>query len=589
MVMTRTPSQRYRYKIPNIWSYVLAVVLLLFSVVYFTVIGLFVEKIYMKYVPNMEKVEVDFSGLTQPIFYKGELTGDSAIGQNVGLKLPLSFIQKHIDSAMIYEESSSSIIITTSDKVIRMKSEQLTAMMNEKPLVLKFAVERVADQIYVPVASLLELYQIHLEQSSVSGAVIFHKAGDAIQWGSTVPLSLYPEKSILMRQKQGFKSPILKEMEKGEKLMIWGEDSGWYRVQDSDGIGGYVRKTQLELDYIEVKPNILFEPAYIPWKPNGGKINISWEQVERVNPDTSKFGAMPGLNVVSPTWFHLADGDGNLRSVASAAYVTWAHQQGYQVWGLFSNSFNLEWTNQALSTYDKRMKMIKQLLAYSQMYKLQGINIDFENVYLKDKDKFTQFIREMVPLLHEQGLVVSIDVTIKSTNPTWSMFYDRRAIGQVVDYMMVMTYDEHWASSPKAGSVASLPWVERGIVQIMREDGVPASKLLVGVPFYTRIWTEEWIDGKIKVSSRAVFMGTVQGIIKDKNLTPVFLPEAGQHYVEYKEGNKTMKIWIEDEVSMKARAELVRKYDFAGIASWRRGYETPGIWDVINNELTKRP
>lgn len=97
--------------------------------------------------------------------------------------------------------------------------------------------------------------------------------------------------------------------------------------------------------------------------------------------------------------------------------------------------------------------MTKQLLSFAQMYGLQGINIDFENVDLDDKQNLVQFVREMTPLLHEQGLVVSIDVTPRSGSEMWSMFYDRKALIESVDYMMLMAYDEHWASSPKAGSV----------------------------------------------------------------------------------------------------------------------------------------
>lgn len=125
----------------------------------------------------------------------------------------------------------------------------------------------------------------------------------------------------------------------------------------------------------------------------------------------------------------------------------------------------------------------------------------------------------------------------------------------------------------------------KSLTRMMSEDKIPASKLILGVPFYTRIWTEEQVNGKTKVSSRSVFMEAQQRIIKEKNLTPKFLPEAGQNYVEYKEDGKLNRIWMEDEVSMKARVDLVNKYQLAGIASWRRGYELPPIWSLINNAL----
>src|SRR5690606_30297723 len=113
-------------------------------------------------------------------------------------------------------------------------------------------------------------------------------------------------------------------------------------------------------------------------------------------------------------------------------------------------------------------------------------------------------MRELTPLLHEAGLTVSIDVTFAGGSDTWSKFLDRPTLGSIVDYMMVMAYDEHWAASPVAGSVASLPWVEKGMRAMIEQQGVPAEKLLLGVPLYTRIWTEETVDGKKKVSSKAV-------------------------------------------------------------------------------------
>jgi spore germination protein YaaH len=541
---------------------------------------------YSEWMPNSELKPMDYAG-RKPIFYQGRQLEGQALGQNESLKLPLSIVQEVIDPSIIYEKSSDSVIITTKDKVIQLKTNQLSGMINQKPLSLHFPVEIKDGTVYIPIAPLTQLYPMELRENTSTGAVQLLKGGDVLQWGKAGGRKSNDRYAV--RHEPNIKSPMVAGISEHEAVMIWEEQNGWFRVQLNNGWFGYMRKNDVVLDHVEVIKPQQPQEAFVPWKPLGGKVNLTWEQVERRNPDTSKIPAMPGLNVISPTWFHLADGNGTLRNHADAAYVKWAHDRGLQVWALFSNSFDLELTTQALSTYDKRMNMISQLIQFAQMYKLQGINIDFENVYVKDKANFTQFVREMVPLLHEQGLVVSIDVTIKGGSETWSQFYDRKALGEVVDYMMVMTYDEHWASSPIAGSVASLPWVEKGIVRIMNEDQVPASKLVLGVPYYTRIWTETTVDGKPKVTSRAVGMEFVRKLIADKKLTPVFSESTGQHYVEYKEGNTLNKIWIEDDVSMKARAELVKKYDFAGIASWKRGLEQPSTWNVISETLSRKP
>lgn len=549
--------------------------------------ALFAYYWFLTYYPNSEHVQPDYGGVQKPIFFRGELLKEGAMGEKDSLKLPLDLIKENVDSSIIYENASDSVIITTADKVVRMKTNVLTAMVNEKPLELKFPIVKQGNDLYLPIEPVKQYYGLDITESEETGNVIVRLQGDHVQWGKTETASR--SGTVAMRKDPGIKSPILADLPAGEEVAILSEHDGWYAVQRKNGVTGFVRKKEIVLDRVETIPVSPAPSAYVPWKPIGGKINMTWEQVTTKNPDTSKIDPMPGLNVISPTWFELLDGEGNLKNLADSAYVKWAQSQGYQVWALFSNGFDPQNTTAALSTYDKRIKIIKQLLAYAQMYKLQGINIDFENVNLKDKPNLTQFVREMTPLLHEQGLVVSIDVTTKSTSENWSMFYDRPALSQTVDYMMVMAYDEHYASSPVAGSVSSLPWVEKGIVQFLNEEKVPASKLVLGVPYYTRIWTEQTKNGKKEVSSRAVFMETITKLIKDKGLKPVYSAETGQNYVEYTEDGKLNRIWIEDETSIKARIELVKKYDLAGVASWRRGYETPNIWETIKQTMEKRP
>jgi spore germination protein len=315
------------------------------------------------------------------------------------------------------------------------------------------------------------------------------------------------------------------------------------------------------------------------WK--GKPVNMFWEAVYERKPNPAKFADLPGINVVSPTWFSIIDVNGNVRSQADSAYVDWAHTQGMEVWGLLSNSFEADLTTEALSTYDRRMNTIVQMLKYADLYNLDGINIDFENVYTKDGPNVTQFMRELKPMAQSRNLIVSIDVTPKSNSEMWSLFLDRRALGAVSDFLIVMAYDEHWAASPVAGSVASLPWVKNSINRIIEEDEVPAEKLILGIPLYTRIWTEKTEKGETKVSSKAVSMNAVQEILAEKKLTPVLDKEAGQNYVEYKEEDVLRKIWIEDKVSLAARVELAQSFGLGGVASWNRSFANPEAWEAL--------
>src|SRR5690625_67835 len=417
-----------------------------------------------------------FAGLEQPVVIQGELQEHSAIGTGPSLKIALSTVRDVIDPTIYYEEDSGLVVITTKNKHVHFRTEQLTAMMNEEPVPLQFPVTKEDDVVYLPIDPLIELYGLDVRVSSDTDAVMIWQENELLQWGQILPYS--EQDSIPLRVNADLRSKIAADLTAEEEVIILQEEDGWYYVETKEGLLGYVLKSRVTLSEVEQIPVINKEKPFVPWKPLGGKINLTWEAVYNVPPNPESIGEMPGVNVISPTWFELRqDEQGEFyvyNNHADANYVSWAHDREYQVWALFSNSFDPQLTTEMLATYEARMKVIRELLYFAELYQLQGINLDFENVYLHDKDMLTQFVRELTPLMHEQGLVVSMDVTIRGGSEMWSLFYDREALGQIVDYMIVMTYDEHYAASPVAGSVASLPWVEKGMTDIEQHDGVPA-------------------------------------------------------------------------------------------------------------------
>lgn len=533
---------------------------------------------------SKERIVPDYMANEAPIMLRGEWTKAYALGTGEGMRIPVEVAQRILGDGIRYEKETDSVILTTESDVLHFRTGDRQATLNSKPFTLAFAAQKSGDELYVPIAPLKELFGLQAEVGAQTGIVTLMQPGDSVQSGQ-VPSET--KKLVKLRSGPDKSFPIVEDVLPGTKVRFWSEQEGWYAAQTASGQLGFVSKKDVVvggLEKVEEKPST--QEPFVPWKSDGRKINLTWEAVYSANPDTSKIGDLQGVNVVSPTWFELSDGTGKIRSNADAGYSAWAKSRGMQVWGLFSNGFEPERTHVALSTYETRLSMIEQLLAYAKTFKLQGINIDFENVYTKDKDNLVQFVREMTPLLHEANLVVSIDATPKSTTEMWSLFLDRGRLGEAVDFMMVMAYDEHWASSPESGSVSSLPWAENAIRRILEEDGVPASKLILGMPLYSRIWTEE-PDGKggVKVSSKTVDMTNAQKIIKEKKLKPVFSEETGQHYVEYTEGKALKRIWLEDATSIQARAALALKYDLAGAASWRRGFETSDIWPALDKAL----
>lgn len=492
----------------------------------------------------------------------------------------LSFktIKKYLDSNAFWDDKVQKVVFTTKDKIITMKTDKLTAMVNQKPFDLNVPARIVDDIPYIPIEFLEDMLDIDVELASDRIAVIDYNK-DAVIIGELL------QNKGLKRDATIFSPYVTKSLEKGEQVRVFEQTGQWYKVRTANGVIGYIDGKCVNIIKATVKEPETQEPAIEPFKPEKGKINMVWEHVITKNPDVRKLKPIEGLDVVSPTWFAVVDGEGNVANNADINYVNWAHKNGYQVWGLVSNDFNPDITHDFLNNTDIREKIISQILIYAELYKLDGINIDFENIYVKDRDMLTQFMRELYPLCREQGLTLSMDVTFISASANWSQCYDRKALAEAVDYMAVMAYDQHWASSPKAGSVAQYAWVERNLKRILEE--VPAEKVILGMPFYTRLWQEEKVDGKIKVSSKALSMEKVQSILKEKKPEVVWDEESGQYYAQYTENDITYKIWIEDAESINLKSSLVNKYNLAGAAAWRRGFETEDIWPVIAQNLKK--
>ncbi|WP_410772302.1 glycosyl hydrolase family 18 protein [Fontibacillus sp. BL9] len=535
-----------------------------------------------QFLPNREHIDPDWIGIyDKPVFMKGELLEGTAIGEGDGLKLPLPIIQSVVDPNIRYEQDTQSVILTTPKKLVLLKTDNKTGKINNKPVTLRFAPEEKNEVLYLPAHLLEELYGMEIHEDEASGAVVLMKPGEKLEHVSVRESSRKKDSTIPLREGNSIHSPILKDMKPGTKLRILETLDDWYYVQLYNGYMGYVKQKDTVAGESRVVPELapVLSPAKEKWQAK--KINMTWEAVYQIAPKPASIGKLPGVNVVSPTWFSLIDGNGNLKSKADPAYVKWAHGQGMQVWGLFSNSFEPDLTTKALSSFENRMTTILQMLHYAKLYDLDGINIDYENVYTKDGPNLTQFMRELRPLAMEYGLVVSIDVTPKSNSEMWSAFLDRRALSETVDYIVLMAYDEHWAASPVAGSVASLPWVRSSVTRIIEEDGVSPDQLILGIPLYTRVWTETVEEGQTKVKSKAIGMKKAEEIIKEKKLTPKLSEETGQNYVEYKEDGALKRIWLEDAVSLNRRVDLAQSLDLAGVATWTRGFASEQAWEVL--------
>ncbi|KAB7671274.1 glycosyl hydrolase family 18 protein [Bacillus sp. B1-b2] len=539
---------------------------------------LIVSSVIMLLYPFANNTKIDYFEGEKPVFYNGEQIGN-ALYQNNTLYLPLSVWQEEIDESITYDSESNSVIVTTMDKVIQLPTDSLSYYVNNEVLELSF--HPMTDnngEVYVALDPLVSFYPIQVTQIGDHDVILLEEDGQE-RTSATFTSEEIREDYSRLRAGANLSSPYTGELQQNEQVTIEKEVEDYYFVRKESGVAGFIQKKFINKGTKETVSVTLDQKEPSLNKING-PIQLTWEAVYSRNPDTSNIPNMAGVNVVSPTWFKLSGTNGDVSNLGSTAYVDWAHSKGYQVWALFSNDFNPELTHEVLSSYNKRQNVIRQLLVYSEMYQLDGINIDIENVEEEDGQYVTQFVRELTPYLHQAGITVSMDITFVAEG-NYSAFFEREHLADIVDYLVVMAYDEHWATSPTAGSVASIPWVETNLDSLL--EMIPNEKLVLGVPLYARLW-EENENGEL--SSQALSMDQVEEWLQEKNVTPTYDEASGQNYGEYydPETNSTYKIWLEDETSLSKRVELVDKYGLAGVASWSRSFANEEAWVALSLE-----
>ena len=399
----------------------------------------------------------------------------------------------------------------------------------------------------------------------------------AIQYKFKNVKTVTVKKNTSIRYRGGIKSAILTSVKKGTKLRLIEEMENWDQVATDDGYIGYIDKKKVG-EAEKTKFERSFNREQYSYLTMDSKVNMVWHQVTSTDANAYFADAtanMTGVNVISPTWFYLTDTSGNIASIASADYVSQAHEKGLQVWGLIDNFTQEVSTTETLSSTAARQNIISQLIQAAKDVGMDGINVDFESLSEDVGIHFLEFLRELSIECHKNNLVLSVDNPVPED---FTSHYDRAEQGRVVDYVIIMGYDEHYVGS-EAGSVASLPWVEQGIQDTL--DEVPAERVINAIPFYTRLWRTTGGN----VTSEAIGMDQAQQTIADNNVETYWDKTTSQNYGKYDIDNSTYQIWLEDAQSVAEKVKLVSKYDLAGVSAWKLGFENSGIWQVISDNL----
>ncbi len=303
------------------------------------------------------------------------------------------------------------------------------------------------------------------------------------------------------------------------------------------------------------------------------------QQVEYVNQ------AGDALDTVSPSYFDIRE-DGSLKlNYLSPYFIKSMHDRGMKVVPFLSNHWNRAAGIRALENVDS---LSTQLADYIEEYDLDGINVDIENVTHEQRDQYTELVRllrEKIP--REKEVSVAVAANPNNWQTGWHGSYDYTALAQYADHLVVMAYDEHYEGG-EAGPVASIDFVEKSIQYAL--DKTSPDKIVVGIPFYGRVWS---LDDN-RIVGKGASSKTIQEIIEDCDAT-VEYDEAtqsvqAQFTVTPSDGNYTVGgdfvlkpgnyvAWFENSRSYEEKLGLVEKYNLKGAGAWSLGQEDTSIWE----------
>ena len=404
-------------------------------------------------------------------------------------------------------------------------------------------------------------------------------------------------KNTLVRVSDDRKSDILTDVSKKSIVTIIESKGRWKKVRTEDGVIGFIKASALKKEEELLISRDFKEPVY----QNISKdytINMAWHVVTNGTANSTVLETIANtkdLTTISPTWFTIRDTKGNIRSLASSQYVNYAHQTKVDVWAMvkdFDGGIGSpEETLELLGRTSNRERLISQLISEVLKYHIDGINVDFENVSKECGEHYLQFLRELSLKCRQNEIVLSVDNPVPSQ---YSTQYNLEEQGKIVDYVIIMGYDEHHSTSYESGPVASPAFVEKGIQDAL--EVVPSEKLINAIPFYTRVWretlkTQEELDAQdgteaaeypYKVTSKAYGIKSIQVAIDNAGAKVKYDDNTEMNYAEWKEGETICKVWLEDADSLRTKLEMMKEYKLAGVAAWRLGFENASTWELIS-------
>lgn len=241
-----------------------------------------------------------------------------------------------------------------------------------------------------------------------------------------------------------------------------------------------------------------------------------------------------------------------------------------------------------------RARAVTTMVELCRQHGFRGIQFDFENVNVADRDAYTRFYREAAAALHDAGFLISMAVVHRPgvlPGPTryhawlfenWRGAYDLEAIAEAGDFVSVMTYAQHTRRTPP-GPQAGIPWVREVIDYFLRQ--MPADKLSLGIPLGSQHWYVSQEDKIVPEMARSyseqVSHAWALGLLERYGAELRWDDTQQVAYGSYPRGGTFEWVFVEDVRSFRTKLELIDRHRLRGFSAWVLGPEDPAIWEVL--------
>lgn len=300
------------------------------------------------------------------------------------------------------------------------------------------------------------------------------------------------------------------------------------------------------------------------------------------------------VDLLVPTWFGV-DQNGLVSGSPNLYVLKLAKSHRVPVMPIISAGGDRKKFHDLLLNETAKKAMIDGMIERAKLYGFVGFQFDFENIAWTDRDALTLLTQQTATALHKHGLKLSMAVVPNAPGYAgrgafakwiweyWKGAYDLKALGQALDLVCLMTYDQHtrWTTP---GPVAGMPWVMENLEYALKV--VPKEKLSLGIGLYGYHWfagDPVGADGKESSNISAQYIDADESfpLAKQFNATMQWDPVEHESWFYFYRDQMREWVFLPDEHAFRDRYDVVKKYGLEGFCAWVIGAEDPKIWEDL--------